>query len=163
MWTWLYMCALRVCMSARSPGEHARAEWFKHWQEIKINVIYFMRHCLDCARDNSSHLKCRRNWIWKRILKEKEGARAVIHSRCLWNYAWKKVFKLLYNYLMKKYELYIIIIFPVTERDWDGAAACHAKCLTAGASSAWDRFYEIGLFKDRPSKIPTRLSADSDP
>ncbi len=54
---------------------------------------------------------------------------------------------------MKKYELYltfsIIIIFPAPDRDWDGAAACHVKRLTAGASSAWDRFFEIGLFRDR--------------
>ncbi len=70
------------------------------------------------------------------------------------------------SYLMKKYELYltfsIIIILPAPDRDRDGAAACRAKPLTAGASSAWDRFFEIGLFRDRRSNIPKRLSADSD-
>ncbi len=44
---------------------------------------------------------------------------------------------------MKKYELYltfsIIIILTVPDRDRDGAAACRAKSLTTGASSAWDR------------------------
>ncbi len=44
---------------------------------------------------------------------------------------------------MNKYELYltfsIIIISPAPDRDWDGAAACRAKPLTARASSAWDR------------------------
>ncbi len=43
---------------------------------------------------------------------------------------------------MKKYELYltfsIIIILPTL--DMDGAAACRAKSLTAGTSSAWDWF-----------------------
>ncbi len=43
---------------------------------------------------------------------------------------------------MKKYELYltfsIIIILPAPDRDWDCDAACRAKPLTAGASSAWD-------------------------
>ncbi len=67
---------------------------------------------------------------------------------------------------MKKYELYltfsIIIISPAPDRDWDGAAACHAKPLTAGASSAWDRFFEICLFRDHQSNIPKQLSADSD-
>ncbi len=45
---------------------------------------------------------------------------------------------------MKKYELYlsfsIIIIVPAPDRDWDGAAAYHAKPFKARASSAWDRF-----------------------
>ncbi len=69
----------------------------------------------------------------------------------------------LINYLMKKYELYsIIIISPAPNRDWDGATACLVNPLTAGASSAWDQFFEIGLFRDRWSNIPTRLSADSD-
>ncbi len=41
---------------------------------------------------------------------------------------------------MKKNELYltfsIIIILPALDRDWDCAAACRAKPLKAGASSA---------------------------
>ncbi len=64
---------------------------------------------------------------------------------------------------MNKYELYltfsIIIISPAPDRDWDGAAACRAKPFTA---SARDRFFEIGLFRDRRSNIPKRLSADND-
>ncbi len=112
-----------------------------------------MRHWLDCASDNScvdcaacSSLIDRRDVIWSHlwILREKERAHAVIHSCCLWNYVSQKVFKLLYIYLMKKYELYltfsIIIISLAPDRDWDGATAFHAKPLTAGASSAWDRF-----------------------
>ncbi len=46
---------------------------------------------------------------------------------------------------------YIIIILPVP--DWDGAAACHAKPLTAGASSAWDRFMRSAFIKP-PIKHP---------
>ncbi len=62
---------------------------------------------------------------------------------------------------MKKYELYsIIIISPAPDRD--GAAACFLNPLTAGVSSALDRFFEICLFRDRRSNIPTQLSADSD-
>ncbi len=45
------------------------------------------------------------------------------------------------RYLKNKYALYltfsIIIILPMPDRDWDGAAAWHAKPLTAGA---WDWF-----------------------
>ncbi len=42
---------------------------------------------------------------------------------------------------MKKYELYsIIIIYPAPD-DWDGAAACPVNPLTAGASSARERFF----------------------
>ncbi len=76
---------------------------------------------------------------------------------------------------MKKYELYltfsIIIISPTPDRDWDGAAACRAKPLSARGrrhlfsrllTSAWDRFFEIGLFRDRRSNTPKRLSAGSD-
>ncbi len=68
---------------------------------------------------------------------------------------------------MNKYELYlsfsIIIISPAPDRDWDSAAACHAKPLTARVSSARDRFFfEIGLFIDRRLNIPKRLSADND-
>ncbi len=67
---------------------------------------------------------------------------------------------------MKIYELYltysIIIISPAPDKDWDGAAARRAKSLTAGASSARDRFFEIGLFRDRRSNTPKRLSADND-
>ncbi len=67
---------------------------------------------------------------------------------------------------MNKYELYltfsIIIISPAPDRDWDSADACRAKPLKARASSARDRFFEIGLFRDRRSNIPKRLSADND-
>ncbi len=34
------VCVCCECMSAQSPGERASAEWFKHWQELKINAIY---------------------------------------------------------------------------------------------------------------------------
>ncbi len=70
--------------------------------------------------------------------------------------------KITLSYLMKKYELYsIIIISPTLDRDWDGAAACLVIPLTARASSAWDLFFEICLFKDRLN-IPKQISANCD-
>ncbi len=103
-------------------------------------------------------------WSHLRILRGK--ARAVIHTGCLWNDVSQKVSNYFICYLMNKYELYltfsIIIISPAPDRDWDGAAACHTKPLTARASSARDQFFEMGLFRDRRSNIPKRLSADND-
>ncbi len=48
-------------------------------------------------------------------------------------------------YIMNKYELHltfrIIFTSPTPDRDWDGAAACRAKPLVAGASSTRDFFF----------------------
>ncbi len=126
-----------------------------------------MWHCLDCASDSSCQLfsvqlAYSADAIWFEAIcafweREKERARAVIHSRCFWN-SHRKFSNYFISYLMKKYELYltfsIIIISPTPDRDWDGAAACRAKPLSARGrrhlfsrllTSAWDRF-----FWDRP-------------
>ncbi len=90
-----------------------------------------MRHCLDCTSDNSCVDCSTPDVIWNHlhILRGKEST---VSRR-------KFYFR---SYLMKKYELYltfsIIIIVPALDRD--GAAACRAKSLTAGTSSAWDWF-----------------------
>ncbi len=130
-----------------------------------------MRLCLYCARDNScvNYAACSSLIMQTRCdLKpfahfERESARGDSH-RLFMKWCLTESFKLLY--LMNKYELYlsfsIIIISPAPDRDWDGATACHAKPLTARASSARDQFFEISLFRDRQSHIPKRLLADND-
>ncbi len=64
---------------------------------------------------------------------------------------------------MKKYELYlsfsIISIVPAPDRDWDGAAAYHAKPFKAHAPSAWDRFMKSAFLgtANQTSYIDYRL------
>ncbi len=81
-------------------------------------------------------------WSHLRILREKARERAVIHTGRLWNDVSQKVSNDFICYLMNRYELYytfsIIMVSPAP--DWDSAAACHGKPLTAGASSARDLF-----------------------
>ncbi len=115
-----------------------------------------MRHCLYCASDNScvNYAACSSLIMQTRCdLKpfahfERESARGDSHR--LFMKLSDRVSNYFICYLMKKYELYltvsIIIISPVLDRDWDGAAACRAKSLTARTSSARDRFFEIGAF-----------------
>ncbi len=68
--------------------------------------------------------------------KKREHARWFTHAVCVSEDMW-----------IALHRQYIIIILPAPDRDWDGAAACHAKPLTAAASSAWDRFMR-SAFKD---------------
>ncbi len=134
-----------------------------------------MRHCLYCASDNScvNYAACSSLIVQTRCdLKpfahfERESVRGVIHTGCLWNVS-QKVSNYFICYLMNKYELYltfsIIIISPVPDRDWDGAAACRAKPLMARASSDRDRFFEIGLFRDhRSNTMVTKHDTDQYP
>ncbi len=111
-----------------------------------------MWHCLYWASDNSCQLcsvqlayKADAMWF-EAICACWEGTRerAVILTGRLW------------NYLMNKYELYlnfsIIIILPLPDRYWDGAAACHVKTFMARSSSAWD----LPFFKP-PIKRPKAI------
>ncbi len=67
---------------------------------------------------------------------------------------------------MKIYELYltysIIIISPVPDRDWDGALHVVPNLSQQARHQLEIRFFEIGLFRDRRSITPKRLSADND-
>ncbi len=62
---------------------------------------------------------------------------------------------------MKIYELYltysIIIISPAPDRDWDGALHVVPNLSQQAASSARDRFFEIGLFREPPIKHPQAI------
>ncbi len=131
--------ALCVCATSvhehKSPGERASAEWLNTGKKEKempfINLSddatlpwlykwqFMCRLC--CFRPDVI-------WNHLHILRGKEST--VSHRKFYFR-----------SYLMK-YELYltfsIMIILPALDRD--GAAACRAKSLTAGTSSAWDRF-----------------------
>ncbi len=87
--------------------------------------------------------RCVEIWSHLLILRGKERERAVIHAPCLWNSVSQNVFLIYFrSYLMKKYELHLTfsILIILSAPDRDCAAACCAKPLTAGASSALDRF-----------------------
>ncbi len=78
-------------------------------------------------------------WSHLRILRERER---FTHTVCE-SMSHRNFYNYFRSYLMKKYELYnIIIISPAPDRDRDGAAACVVNHLMAGTSSTWDRLFE---------------------
>ncbi len=103
-----------------------------------------MWRCLDFASDNprvncaarysADVMRLEATWaFWEK----KERARWFTHAVC--DIMSHRNFSNYLSYLMKKYELYkIIIISPAPDRV-RRAAACRVKHLTARASSAWDR------------------------
>ncbi len=107
-----------------------------------------MRHCLDCA----SHNSCVNCAVCSSIIVQTRcDLKPFMHFKreraCAWWFSHavcemmshRNFSNYFISYLMKKYELYsIIIISSAPDKDWDGAATCLVNPLTAGALSAWD-------------------------
>ncbi len=95
---------------------------------------------------------------------ERERERAVIHSRRLWNSVSQKPFKLfskLFNgeiWIVQHYNYF-------TSAGQCQTVTLHVLSITACTSSAWDHFFEIGLFKDpdryQSNHVPVQKSTGS--
>ncbi len=123
------------------------------------------RPCLDCASNSSCQLfrvqlAYSADAIWfEAFCAFWERARAVIHSRCLWNYVSHKVFKLLYKLFNE--DIWIVPhlqhynYFTRAGQRLRQCAACRAKSLTAGASSARDLFLRSAFLETADQTPPS--------
>ncbi len=127
------------------------------------------RPCLDCASDSSRQLfrvqlaySADAIWfeaVWAFWERKRERERAVIHSRCLWNYVSHKVFKLLYKLFNE--DIWIVPhlehfnYFTRAGQRLRRCAACRAKSLTAGASSARDLFLRSAFLETADQTPPS--------